>query len=161
MCCDSACGGGAANDCQACSVAAGASVDGTCGAVRAEAAVVCRPSAMACDAAETCDGSSLSCPADEPSVSAPDLTCDKCQDNPCDVANYLAWMGPELLLQPIGSGLQRRADEACAAFQEGDTQATESHLRALLNQVHAQSGKQLSTSTADTLIGSITGLLGQ
>jgi hypothetical protein len=160
MCCDSACGGGAANDCQACSVAAGGSVNGTCGAVRAEAAVVCRPSAMACDAAETCDGSSLSCPADEPSVSAPDLTCDKCQDNPCDVANSLAWMGPELLLQPIGSGLQRKADEACAAFQEGDTQATESHLQALLNQVHAQSGKQLSTSTADTLIGSITGLLG-
>ncbi len=160
MCCDSACGGGAANDCQACSVAAGGSVNGTCGAVRAEAAVVCRSSAMACDAAETCDGSSLSCPADEPSVSAPDLTCDKCQDNPCDVANYLAWMGPELLLQPIGPGLQRKADEACAAFQAGDTQAAQRQLQALLNEVQAQSGKQLSTSTADTLIGSITGLLG-
>ncbi|MDQ3033427.1 MAG: hypothetical protein M3Y87_13495, partial [Myxococcota bacterium] len=31
VCCNSACGGGATNDCQACSVAAGAAVDGTCG----------------------------------------------------------------------------------------------------------------------------------
>jgi hypothetical protein len=160
VCCESTCGGGLTNDCQACSVAAGGLVDGTCGAVRAEAAVVCRPSAMACDAVETCDGASLACPADEPSVSAPDLTCDKCQDNPCDVANYLGWMGPELLLQPIGPGLQRKADEACAAFQAGDTQAAQRQLQALLNEVRAQSGKQLSTSTADMLIGSITGLLG-
>jgi hypothetical protein len=160
VCCDSACGGGAANDCQACGVAAGGAVDGTCGAVRAEAAVVCRPSAMACDVAETCDGSSLSCPADEPSASEPDLTCDKCQDNPCDVANHLAWLGPELLLQPIGPGLQLKADAACASFQAGDVQATQSHLKALLNEVRAQSGKKLSTSVADTLAASITGLLG-
>jgi hypothetical protein len=31
VCCDAACGGGAADDCQACSVAAGASADGVCG----------------------------------------------------------------------------------------------------------------------------------
>jgi hypothetical protein len=159
VCCDSVCGGGAGNDCQACSVAAGGAVNGTCGAVRAEAAVVCRASAMACDASEVCDGSGLACPADEPSVSAPDLTCDKCQDNACDVANYLAWMGPELLLQPIGPALQHKADEACASFQAGDVQGARSHLQALLNEVRAQSGKKLSTSVADTLVGSITGLL--
>jgi hypothetical protein len=159
VCCESACGGGSGNDCQACSVAKGASVDGTCGAVRAEAAVVCRASAMACDAAETCDGSGLACPADAPGASVPDLTCDKCQDNACDVANYLAWMGPELLPQPIGPALQHKADEACASFQAGDVQGTQSQLQSLLNQVRAQSGKQLSTSAADTLEGSITGLL--
>ncbi len=159
VCCDSACGGGAGNDCQACGVAAGGSVDGTCGVVRAEAAVVCRPSAVACDAAETCDGSGLACPADEPPASAPDLTCDKCQDTPCDVANYLAWLGPELLLEPIGPGLQLKADAACASFQAGDAQGTRSHLTALLNEVRAQSGKKLSTSVADTVVGSITDLL--
>ncbi len=61
VCCESACGGGAA-DCQACSVAAGASVDGTCTVLGAGA--VCRRSDGACDQAETCDGVSLSCPAD-------------------------------------------------------------------------------------------------
>jgi hypothetical protein len=160
VCCDSACGGGAANDCQACGVAAGGTVDGICGAVRAEAAVVCRPSAVACDVAEVCNGTQLSCPADEPSASVPDLTCDKCRDNPCDVANYLAWLGPELLLKPIGPGLQLKADSACRSFQAGDAQATQSHLKALLNEVRAQSGKKLSTSVADTLIASIISLLG-
>jgi hypothetical protein len=114
---------------------------------------------MACDAVEVCDGSGLACPADAPGASVPDLTCDKCQDNACDVANYLAWMGPELLLQPIGPALQHKADEACASFQAGDVQGTRSQLQSLLNQVRAQSGKQLSTSAADTLVGSITGLL--
>ena len=159
VCCDSACGGGLANDCQACGVAAGAAVDGTCGAVRAEAAVTCRPSAMACDVAEVCDGTGLSCPADERGASEPDLTCDKCQDNPCDVANYLASLGPELLLQPIGQSLQRKADAACGSFQSGDVQATRSQLEALLNTVRAQSGKKLSTPVANTLTASLTGLL--
>jgi hypothetical protein len=83
----------------------------------------------------------------------------ECQDTPCDVANYLAWLGPELLLQPIGPGLQRKADAACASFQAGDAQGTRSHLTALLKEVRAQSGKKLSTSVADTVAGSITGLL--
>ena len=62
VCCDTACGGGAPGDCQACSVAAGAAVDGTCGP-RA-AGTVCRAAAGACDVAETCTGSSAACPAD-------------------------------------------------------------------------------------------------
>jgi hypothetical protein len=160
VCCNSACGGGAANDCQACSVAAGGSVDGTCGAVRAEAAVVCRPSAVACDVAETCDGTSLSCPADEPPASQPDLSGDKCEDTPCDVASYLAALGPESLEQPFGQSLQAKAVAACGSFQAGNTQATQGQLKALRNEVRAQQGKKLSASVADTLLASLTGLLG-
>jgi hypothetical protein len=159
VCCESACGGGAGSDCQACGVAAGGTADGLCGAVRADAALVCRPSAVACDAAEVCDGTLLSCPADEPSASEPDLTCDKCQDTPCDVANYLATLGPESLEPFFGQGLQVKAAQACHSFQTGDTRATQSQLRALRNEVRAQAGKKLSASVADTLIAAITGLL--
>jgi hypothetical protein len=159
VCCESACGGGSANDCQACSVAAGGAVDGTCGAVRADAAVVCRPSAVACDVAEVCDGTSLSCPADEPPASEPDLSGDKCEDTPCDVAHYLASLGPESLEPSFGQGLLSTAGSACRSFQSGDTQAMQGQLRALSHQVRAQSGKKLSTSVADTLGASISGLL--
>ena len=62
VCCDSACGGGLAGDCQACTVASGATVDGTCGPVKAGAS--CRAAVSQCDQAETCDGSSLTCPTD-------------------------------------------------------------------------------------------------
>jgi hypothetical protein len=160
VCCESACGGGAANDCQACGVAAGGTVDGTCGAVRAEAAVVCRPSAVACDVAEVCDGSGLSCPADEPSTSVPDLSGDKCEDTPCDVAAWLAALGPESLAQPFGQSLQGKAEAACRSFQAGNVQATRGQLRALSHEVRAQAGKKLSASVADTLMASLTGLLG-
>lgn len=64
VCCDAECGGGALDDCMACSVAAGSAVDGVCGAVSAAAVHVCRPEAGACDLAEVCDGSSASCPVD-------------------------------------------------------------------------------------------------
>ncbi|WP_438039111.1 MYXO-CTERM sorting domain-containing protein [Sorangium sp. So ce128] len=62
VCCDTACGGGVPNDCQACSAAAGAAVNGTCGAL--EANTECRAAAGGCDAAEVCDGTSVECPAD-------------------------------------------------------------------------------------------------
>ena len=62
VCCNSACGGGDPNDCQACSVAAGAAVDGTC-APRA-ATTVCRAAAGACDVPDHCTGTSPTCPAD-------------------------------------------------------------------------------------------------
>lgn len=54
VCCDSACGGGVATDCQACSVARGAAADGACGTV--SDGRVCREAAGACDVAETCTG---------------------------------------------------------------------------------------------------------
>ncbi len=62
LCCDTACGGGKAGDCQACSVAQHAAKDGTCGPVKA--GQLCRAGAGDCDAAETCTGASMTCPAD-------------------------------------------------------------------------------------------------
>jgi hypothetical protein len=151
VCCESVCGGGVGTDCQACSVAAGGTADGVCGAVRAEAAVVCRPSAVACDVAEVCDGASTVCPGDEPAASEPDLSGDKCEDTACDVAVYVAALGPETLAQPFGQSLQAKAGAACQSWQQGNAKATEGQLRALLNEVRAQSGKKLSSSAADTL----------
>lgn len=62
VCCDSACGAGALDDCMACSVAAGAASDGACGPV--SAGYACRPVAGACDVEEVCDGAATACPAD-------------------------------------------------------------------------------------------------
>lgn len=62
VCCNSSCGGGATNDCQACSIAAGAVADGTCGP--SVGGTVCRQAGTVCDIAETCSGSVLTCPAD-------------------------------------------------------------------------------------------------
>jgi hypothetical protein len=138
----------------------GLEVDGTCGAVRADAAVVCRPSAVACDVAETCDGASLSCPADEPSASVPDLSGDKCEDTPCDVASYLATLGPDALEPSFGQSLQAKATAACGSFQVGNAPSTEGQLRALRNEVRAQHGKKLSASVADTLLTALAGMLG-
>jgi hypothetical protein len=71
VCCDRACGGSAI-DCEACSVAAGASEDGVCATARADA--VCRAATGACDVAEDCDGVTTACPED---VHTPDATaCD-------------------------------------------------------------------------------------
>lgn len=55
LCCDTACGGGASDDCLACSVAAGAQADGVCGP-RASGASCGDPADSACDAADSCDG---------------------------------------------------------------------------------------------------------
>ena len=62
VCCNEACGGGAAGDCQACSLAAGAAGDGTCGPTAAT--IVCRTAASICDVAEHCDGVTTACPTD-------------------------------------------------------------------------------------------------
>ncbi|WNG24420.1 hypothetical protein F0U62_10650 [Cystobacter fuscus] len=61
VCCNSACGGGASNDCQACSRLAGSTTDGICGTVKA--GTICRPSRGFCDVAETCDGTTTACSA--------------------------------------------------------------------------------------------------
>lgn len=78
VCCDVACAGGP-TDCQACSVAAGATVDGTCAPV--VAGTLCRAAVGACDAAESCDGSATSCPAD---ARAPAGTVCRAATGPCD-----------------------------------------------------------------------------
>jgi hypothetical protein len=67
-CCDSACGGSFnSTDCQACSVARGATANGTCSVVT-NTATVCRGLAdypfVYCDIRERCDGINPSCPED-------------------------------------------------------------------------------------------------
>ncbi len=62
VCCDTACGGGSATDCQACAKAKGAAKDGVCGA--ATAGTLCRAATGPCDTKEACDGTSLTCPLD-------------------------------------------------------------------------------------------------
>lgn len=65
VCCNNACGGGANDDCQACSAAMGSSTDGLCETLEKNA--VCHPSKGVCDPEEVCDGSSVVCPRDDPS----------------------------------------------------------------------------------------------
>ncbi|HOX47521.1 MAG TPA: hypothetical protein PK668_28265 [Myxococcota bacterium] len=67
VCCNSACGGGATDDCMACSVAAGAPSNGYCQHLSDAAAptVVCRPASDVCDAAETCTSLHMECPYDD------------------------------------------------------------------------------------------------
>lgn len=60
VCCNAACGGSNANDCQACSVAAGAATNGVCSLL--PAAVVCRAAAGLCDVVDKCSGTSEACP---------------------------------------------------------------------------------------------------
>ena len=63
VCCDVACGGGLATDCQACSVAAGGTSDGTCSP--AVTGTPCAP-VTECMQAAACNGSSDQCPAQTP-----------------------------------------------------------------------------------------------
>ncbi|MCA9536252.1 MAG: hypothetical protein KC593_21350 [Myxococcales bacterium] len=89
VCCGSSCGGGNANDCMACSVAAGGTTDGTCTGLSAAAAptVVCRAATPgnACDVAETCAVGNMACPAN---ASAPDGTsCGGAPSGVCDAQN--------------------------------------------------------------------------
>jgi len=81
VCCDVACGGGSADDCQACSVAAGASTSGKCSIL--VSGTTCRPSAGSCDFDEKCNGNSALCP---PDVMLPaGLVC-RAAAGECDIA---------------------------------------------------------------------------
>jgi hypothetical protein len=88
VCCNSACGGSDANDCQACSVAAGAAVDGTCallsgacddGSVCTQGdqcqAGVCVGTAIDCHDADPCTQDSCDAIAGCQSAHAPAPTC--------------------------------------------------------------------------------------
>ena len=59
VCCETSCGNGA-NDCQACSVAAGSTTNGRCEVIAA--GTECRAAAGMCDQAEFCNGLTPSCP---------------------------------------------------------------------------------------------------
>lgn len=116
VCCDSECGGGATDDCAACSVAAGAAIDGVCATF--PAAQVCRPIAGACDVEEACDGTSSECPAD--SHVAAGTTCREAggvcdRDERCDGASAEcpsdALAGPETVCR--ASAFPCDAEERC------------------------------------------------
>jgi MYXO-CTERM domain-containing protein len=62
VCCDQACGGTDATDCQSCSLAAGATADGTC--TMLPSTVTCRAAVGVCDFAEKCSGFDPICPSD-------------------------------------------------------------------------------------------------
>ncbi len=81
VCCESACGRGDANDCQACSRAAGAAVDGRCEVL--PTTHVCRKQRATCDVADSCDGTGTKCPAD--SVEANGAPCSEgvCTNGTC------------------------------------------------------------------------------
>jgi hypothetical protein len=86
VCCATACGGGAPDDCQACSVARGGTLDGSCTALADAVAptVTCRAEAPGgCDAAETCAAASTECPAD--AFRAAGFEC-RASAGGCDVA---------------------------------------------------------------------------
>lgn len=83
LCCDTACGGGSPDDCQACAVQDGAAVDGTCGPI--SGAPLCRDAVEgSCDAPEFCNAVDLECP---PDLQLPDGdACDGgvCQQGICE-----------------------------------------------------------------------------
>jgi hypothetical protein len=87
VCCESACGGGSATDCQACSAAAGSVADGLCGPARAT--TVCRASVGPCDLPEQCNGVATTCPANAPAANGTPCedgnlcTKDSCQNGAC------------------------------------------------------------------------------
>jgi hypothetical protein len=81
VCCNSACGGSDPTDCQACTVAAGGTMNGTCTPLATGA--ICRASTGGCDPAETCNGVATTCPAD--ALAPNGFTCRAAVDL-CDVA---------------------------------------------------------------------------
>ncbi len=83
VCCNSACGNSATTDCQACSLAAGATIDGTCSFL--PASVVCRAKNGVCDIAEMCTGSAALCPSVDNVEPATTICRAKVGD--CDIAD--------------------------------------------------------------------------
>jgi len=83
VCCNTLCGDSDPDDCQACSVEAGAAVDGACSTLGTS--VECRPAEDVCDIAEYCNGVSVACPTD---VYQPPVTQCRAAAGACDVAEY-------------------------------------------------------------------------
>lgn len=81
VCCDSACGNGDPNDCQACSRAAGTTADGKCEVLTA--AHVCRKARETCDVADTCDGTNKACPADGVTANGAECPGGNCRNGTC------------------------------------------------------------------------------
>jgi hypothetical protein len=69
------------DDCAACSVASGGSIDGTCTPVAA--GPVCRPAAGECDVTDTCDGVDRACPPDEVVLDGTECAGGTCNGGVC------------------------------------------------------------------------------
>lgn len=91
VCCDTACGGSQA-DCQACSVATGATVSGTCSVL--PAGRQCRAKANECDLAELCDGAAPLCPGDVGLGEGMPCAFGTCRANVCTAEVPLAYVPP-------------------------------------------------------------------
>lgn len=101
VCCDTACGGGNASDCQACSAASGSSAaDGTCALLRA--GFVCRASANACDIAEQCSGMEATCPADTLAADGSPCEGGACRAATCEPREDAPTPGPAKAQYVVG-----------------------------------------------------------
>ena len=78
-----------------------------------------------------------------------DANLDGCTDRVCDLADLVRSLGPH---PGIENSLVKKADNACAKFNEGNIQAAMNILNAFINEVQAQKGKKISEENADMLI---------
>ncbi len=126
VCCDSECGLGDPNDCQACSIAEGASQDGTCEPVAAD--TECRAAAGVCDVAEVCDGVEVTCPEDVVVPADDALEC-RAAAGDCDVAELCDGVladCPEDMFVPADDMQECRASaDMCDAAELCDGQGAE------------------------------------
>ncbi len=121
VCCNTLCGGGKSNDCQACSIAAGAAVNGLCGALSTQAAptVTCRPAVDLCDTPETCAPDNVACPND--TFKAMGTVCRPASDG-CDLQEKCDGLGsacPKDDVVTTGT-LCRAAFDSCDAEESCD-----------------------------------------
>lgn len=113
VCCDAACAG----ECDACSVALGASTDGTCALLGASK--ICRSASNVCDKEERCDGASAACPSNayQPSTVV------------CQASGYTAWSSCQSggnVCATSGTQTRQRTDHLCdGAGACGSSSATE------------------------------------
>lgn len=106
VCCDSACGGEDATDCQSC---AAVGFVGTCTPLAANTS--CRPSGGICDSQEVCDGTAGTCP---PDTLEPATTVCRPSGGSCDLAEQCTGAGaacpPDTL---VANGTACDDDDTC------------------------------------------------
>ncbi|MGI5864324.1 MAG: thrombospondin type 3 repeat-containing protein [Myxococcales bacterium] len=107
----------------------------------------------ACDAdddGDDVDDEDDRCPLESPG--AVDLLGDGCVDTACDIELFLASLPEEDLDQPFGNSLASKARNACGSLQSGSTKASNNKLKALLNELRAQSAGHRGDDRAVDLI---------
>lgn len=120
VCCDAACGGGATDDCRACSIAAGGTTDGRCGALSSAVAptVVCRAANGPCDLEDVCSPARTDC-LDRYATST---TVCRPSEGPCDAAERCNGLSPTCPTDRAASAgtVCRTATAACDATEVCD-----------------------------------------